>query len=173
MKQSRNSQSGFTLVEAIVATLILAVGIVAVTNLMVWAASSNEIGNLTTVAAAEASETLERLKAVDYYTLMPPANPVAQGSLTADAGAANATPTITPDIFVGGVLTYHMYRQVPGVGIVRTRWTVTPAAGGGNTTLGSPILTFITVQSQVMVRLGGQLSQSTFSTWRACTNAGC
>ncbi|MFI5183967.1 MAG: prepilin-type N-terminal cleavage/methylation domain-containing protein [Vicinamibacteria bacterium] len=169
MNKQKDAQAGFTLVEALVAIVILATGIVAVTNLMVYAASSNQIGSLTTATAAEASTTLDRLKSVDYFTLINPVTSTAlQGSLAADTGAANATPSATTDIFVGGVLTYHMYRQVPGVGIIRSRWTIQPFNNGPT------LYCLITVQSQaVTARLGGQLSQSQFATWRSCTSQGC
>ena len=107
--------------------MILAVGLVAVTNLFVVAAASNQIGNLTTATATEASQTLERLKSVDFLTvLVPPGAPTNQGSLVADTGPANAVPSATTDVFVGGVppLTYHMYRTIPSLGVIRTRWTI-------------------------------------------------
>ena len=160
------TQAGFTLVEALIAIVILAVGLVAISNLFLVAASSNQIGNLTTATAAEASETLERLKAIDFLTTLS-AGGASQGSLIADVGAANTTPSLTPDIFVGGALTYHMYRTVPGLGVIRTRWTIQLNSS-------SPTLTaFIVVESQANSRLGSTLSLSQFSTWRSCTAPGC
>ncbi len=168
MNKQKDAQAGFTLVEALVAIVILAVGIVAVTNLMVYAASSNQIGSLTTATAAEASTTLDRIKSVDYFTLVnPPTSIALQGDLLNDAGPANATPSTTTDIFVGGVLTYHMYRLVPGVGLIRTRWTIQPFNNGPT------LYSLITVESQSSSRLGGDLSKSRFVTWRSCTSQGC
>src|SRR5204863_2278147 len=42
---SRGSEAGFTLVEALVAIVILVFGLIAVTNLMLVAASSNSVAN--------------------------------------------------------------------------------------------------------------------------------
>lgn len=159
-------QQGFTLVEALIAIVILMVGLVAVTNLLLVAASSNQIGNLTTATSAEASETLERLKTLDYLTVLT-AGGASQGSLTADVGPANTTPTVTPNIRVGGALTYHMYRSIPSLGVVRTRWTIQLNNTGPTQTA------FIMVESQALQQLGGDLSRAQFSTWRACTSQGC
>ena len=158
------SQSGFTLIEALIAVVILAFGLIAVTNLLIVAAASNQIGNMSTATAAEAAETLERLKAVTFNTLAP------GGDLTIDAGAANPMPGAPPapqsDIFVGGALTYHKYRGLPGVGTVRTRWVIT------NPVALTPTR-FITVESQAIGPFGGRLSRAQFSTFRACTGNGC
>jgi len=177
---ANDPQAGFTLIEALIAIVILSVGLIAVTNLFLVAAMSNEMGNLTTATATEASETLERLKSVDYLTTLAPlAGPTSQGSLTADLGAANTTPSVTPDILVGGALTYHMYRTVPGVGVIRTRWAIQSFNTSGPTAAAC-----IMVESQALgaavggvatgvPRLGGEATRSQFSSWRACTSAGC
>lgn len=159
-------QEGFTLIEALIAIVILMVGLVAVTNLLLVAATSNQIGNLTTAASAEASETLERLKTLDYLTVLA-AGGASQGSLTADVGPANTTPSVTPDIRVGAALTYHMYRSIPTLGIIRTRWTIQLNNSGPTQTA------FIMVESQALQQLGADLSKAQFSTWRACTSQGC
>jgi len=164
--RATRAEAGFSLVEALIAIVILMVGLVAVTNLLLVAATSNEIGNLTTATSAEASETLERLKTLDYLTVIA-AGGASQGSLTADVGPANATPSLTPDVRVGGALTYHMYRNVPSLGIIRTRWTIQLNTSGPTQTA------FIVVESQALQRLGSSASLSQFSTWRACTSSGC
>ena len=43
-------EAGFTLIEALVAIVILAFGLMAVTNLLVVAAASNTVGNHSTAA---------------------------------------------------------------------------------------------------------------------------
>ena len=159
------SESGFTLVEALIAIVILAFGLIGVTNLFVVAASSNQIGNISTATAAEASEVLERLKSLNFCALTP------GGDLASDAGAANPVPTppTEPDIFNGGALTYHMYRSLPGVGTLRTRWAITDLDPGP---ADSPTR-FIAVQSQALGIFGGQISRAQFTTLRTCTGNGC
>jgi prepilin-type N-terminal cleavage/methylation domain-containing protein len=99
------NEAGFTLVEALVAMVVLAVGITAVANLMLVGASSNAVGNASTASAAIASRELERLKAIDYLTL------ATGGDLETDQPGFNRDDA------------------VPGVGIVHTRWTVQAVAG--------------------------------------------
>lgn len=100
-----SSESGFTLVEALVAMLVLSVGITAVANLMIVGASSNAVGNASTASAALASREMERLKAVEYNTL------ALGGDLEADQAG------------------FSRLDAVPGVGHVNTRWLVQPVAG--------------------------------------------
>lgn len=143
----RTSEAGFTLVEALVAMVVLAVGITAVANLMLVGASSNSVGNAATASAALASRELERLKAIEYNTL-----PVG-GNLEAD----DAT-------FPG----FFRIDDVPGVGRIRTRWTVQAVAG-------TPAVRFITVRSQGEGALTGARSRAQFTVFRSCTSTtiGC
>lgn len=100
-----SSEAGFTLVEALVAMLVLSVGITAVANLMIVGASSNAVGNASTASAALASRELERLKAIEYNTL------AVGGNLDADQAG------------------FFRDDAVPGVGGIHTRWLVQPVAG--------------------------------------------
>ena len=52
---ARRTEAGFTLIEALVAIIILSFGLIAVTNLMLVAASSNTVANQGTAAAAIAT----------------------------------------------------------------------------------------------------------------------
>ena len=179
MIQSDRSQAGFTLVEALIAVVILAVGLMAVTNLFVVAAASNQVGNYGTATATVASETLEKIQALDFFFVCPqlgapqPVQPCPgpiRGSLTADVGAPNNTPEVT----VGGALTFHSVRNVAGVGgapqnqniVVRTRWVIQDATG-------ITAAYMITVQSRIDGPLGGSISQAQFTGFRACTAPGC
>src|SRR5688572_2444174 len=65
----RAQERGFTLVEALIAMVILVFGIIAVTNLLIVAASSNNVANQGTAATTAATEALERLKAQPFHTL--------------------------------------------------------------------------------------------------------
>jgi Tfp pilus assembly protein PilV len=159
MKPSRrpSGEAGFTLIEALIAIIVLVFGLIAITNLFVVATASNQIGNLTTAAAVRSSETLEKLKSIPFTALAP------GGSLTADAGTANTT----PEVLVGGALTYHCQENVTGVGLVRSRWLVSATNAAGNDVY------FITVRSEVDGPFGRQLSRAEYSTFRTCTTRGC
>jgi prepilin-type N-terminal cleavage/methylation domain-containing protein len=102
-RPAAGAQAGFTLVEALIAMVILSFGLIAVTNLMLVAATSNTVANQGTAAASIASQQLEQLKALGF------SDPglTAGGDLEADAAG------------------YAMDIPVPGVGNVHTRWLIT------------------------------------------------
>jgi prepilin-type N-terminal cleavage/methylation domain-containing protein len=96
-------QAGFTLVEALIAMVILSFGLIAVTNLMLVASTSNTVANQSTAATSIASQQLEQLK------ILPFADPglTTGGDLDNDAAG------------------YFAEVQVPGVGAIHTRWLIT------------------------------------------------
>lgn len=171
MRTSHRNEAGFTLVEALIAIVILAVGLAAVTNLFLVGGTSNQTGNHMSATTAEAIETLEALKAIPFGNLTP------GGNLTADLPAACqpdclATPDLCPTQCVVGdpVPNFNFYRTVPGVGLIRTRWLIAnpiPNAGG------APVC-HITVRSESTAPIaGGFRSRAEFTTFRTCTTAGC
>lgn len=156
-------EAGFTLIEALVATVILSVGLIAVANLFVVATASNSIGNLTTATTTEATEVMERLKAVPFNTLFAAAGGGATvGSLTADLPGANATSSV----IVGGVLQFNCRETLPGIGVVVSRWTLS------RPDLATQDMLFITVRSESQARLG-RPARAEFTTFRTCTSTGC
>jgi type IV pilus modification protein PilV len=142
-ERARSPQAGFTLIEALVAMFILSFGIAAIANLMLVAASSNSVGNATTASAAIASREMERLKAVPYNTL------TVGGDLNNNAAG------------------FFREDNVPGVGFIRTRWTVTQT--------NDPQVRFITLRSQAEGALTGARSRAQFTVFRSCTSTalGC
>lgn len=167
-RPARSGESGFTLVEALIAIVILVFGLIAVANLMVVATSSNQIALYTTIASAEASETLERLHAMPFVNLQAgggthdPVNPWNPANWTSDLPGTNAS----RDVLVTGTFQFNARRRVPGVGTVVTRWKVIdPGAGGAQTR-------YILVRSEVEALFGrGAVAQ--FSTFRACVALSC
>jgi prepilin-type N-terminal cleavage/methylation domain-containing protein len=162
------ADSGFTLIEALVAIVILSFGLMAVTNLLIVAAASNTVGNHSTAATTLASETLERLKSRTFTSL------TAGGDV--DAGTmgnisnCNETPTLPPaapntaECVVTG--NFNMRRDIPGVGAILTFWEIRQIDGQ---TL------FIRVRSQSTAALAGARSRAEFTTFRSCTSTsiGC
>jgi len=146
--RERSGEAGFTLVEALVAIVVLVFGLIAVTNLMLVAASSNSVANQGTAATSAASEALEALKAKPW------------GDASLSIGGS-----LTADVPVGGI-NYFTNRWMPGVGRINTRWTIENVAG-------SPDTLFITVQSQGTGALSVGRSRAVFTTIRACTVVPC
>ncbi len=165
---SRSPEAGFTLIEALIAMVIMIFGLIAVSNLFVVATTSNQIALYTTVATAEANETLERLMAVPFTQLQSggqthdPANPWNPANWTSDLPSANST----RDVISGGNFQFNARRTVPGVGQVVTRWKIIDPAAGGTPTR------YILVRSEVQAFFGrGATAQ--FTTFRACVAQSC
>jgi type II secretory pathway pseudopilin PulG len=133
-------EAGFTLVEALVAIVILVFGLIAVTNLLVVAASSNSVANQSTAATAAAAQTMEQLRAVAFNTL------VVGGDVNTDA--------------VGFVRD----DAIAGVGVIHTRWQIQNVAPVNARAL------FISVRSEGTGALSRARSRAEFTTIRTCTN---
>jgi hypothetical protein len=152
------SEAGFTLIEALVAVLVLVVGIQGVANLMVVASTSNSVANHSSAATAQATETLERLKALPFAQLTP------GGDLDNDVpGPCNSE---LADCFPAPLTQYSMFRDVPGVGQIRTRWLVRQAQTAAT-------MLQITVRSESVAPMMEIRSRAEFTTYRSCTAAGC
>jgi len=108
-ENSKHDQAGFTLIEALLAMVILAFGLIAITNLLIVAASSNSVGNMSSAATALASQQIELLKAQTFTNIVP------GGSLTADQTG------YFRDDSIDGVATFH------------TRWQVVQITGDQQT----------------------------------------
>ena len=136
-------EAGFTLVEALVAIVILVFGLIAVTNLLVVAASSNSVANQSTAATAAAAQTMEQLRAVAFDTL------AVGGDVNADSGAC---------------CTWWRDDAILGVGVIHTRWQIQAV---------NPVnarARFISVRSEGTGALSRARSRAEFTTIRTCTN---
>jgi type II secretory pathway pseudopilin PulG len=136
------TDAGFTLVEALVAIVILVFGLIAITNLMLVAASSNSVANQSTAAASIATQTLEELK------MRPFGDPLLQagGSLTSDQAA--------------GGTNYYGDSMIDGVGTIHTRWQIV------DVDTAVPPVKFIAVRSEGTGVLSRGRSRAEFTTFR-------
>jgi Tfp pilus assembly protein PilV len=149
-------EAGFTLIEALTAIVILSFGLMAVTNLLIVAASSNAVANQSTAATNSASQVLEQLRSVSFQNLKK------GGDLGEDKGtippvACNA-PLVMP------TPTYNCNDDIPGVGRIHTRWTIE------DTNPPNTQARFITVRSDGTGALTGARARAQFTTIRTCTN---
>ena len=149
----RNAQSGFTLVETLVAIVVLVFGLIAVTNLLLVAAGSNALGNQGTAAVTSSTTVMDMLKRTSFANLAP-------GGMAWEwppaAAKACGDPTLT-------VNDWHCSEFVRGVGLVHTHWWITATA--------EPRLLSINTRSQGLGALTSERSRALFTTFRACTNS--
>lgn len=146
-------EAGFTLVEALVAIVILVFGLMAVTNLMLVAASSNTVANQGTAATTSASQALDFLKTIPFLNLPPTG-----GSFVVPATSTTNCATLTPTTIV---TVFDCFDDVPGVGRVVTQWTIASP---------EPRVRFIRVRSEGTGALAGARSRSEFTLIRTCTD---
>jgi type II secretory pathway pseudopilin PulG len=150
------AEAGFTLVEALVAVVVLVFGLMAVTNLLLVAASSNSVANQSTAAVASATRAMDMLRVTTYDELDD-----TPGGMTFDPSDAAGCKACTDETLV--FTDWHCSEEVPGVGTVHTHWWVTATA--------DPRLLHIRVRSEGTGALAGARSRAEFTTFRSCTNS--
>jgi len=156
-------QAGFTLIEALVAMVVLSFGLMAVTNLMLVAASSNTVANQGTAAVTSATRIMDMLKSTSYMNGLPP------GPFTANLAPGGIAWEPTPgggrDCNVPNLLwnEWHCDEFIPGVGTLHTHWWITATA--------DQRLLHVRVRSEGTGALAGARSRSEFTTFRSCTNS--
>jgi type II secretory pathway pseudopilin PulG len=150
----RSRESGFTLVETLVAIVVLVFGLMAVTNLMLVAATSNTVANQASAATTSASQVMDLLRSTAW------ANTIVGGNLNAD------TTSPSPDCraLTNPLTAYNCDDNIPGVGTVKTRWQITAAVG-------TVRMVQITVRSEGQGALAGARSRATFTTYKTCTQS--
>ncbi len=154
----RRAEAGFTLVEALVAIVVLVFGLMAVTNLMLVAASSNSVANQSTAAVASATRAMDLLK-VTSFGVLATGGTVGPGGTpfdVTDGGKQCSDPTLALN-------EWHCSETVPGVGVIHTHWWITATADRR--------LLYIRVQSEGTGALAAARSRAEFTTFRSCTNA--
>jgi len=160
-QRRRDAEAGFTLVEALTAIVVLVFGLMAVTNLMLVAASSNSVANQGTAATTSASRILDMLKATRHSDL----------ALGGDVDAAFSAAVAPCEGALPG--DFVCRDDIPGVGRIFTRWAITsvnvwdPDPASGN----AKELLYIRVRSEGMGAMAGARSRAEFTTFRSCTDS--
>lgn len=149
----RARQAGFTLVEALVAMVVLTFGLMAVTNLMLVAASSNTVANQGTAAVTSATRIMDMVKSTSYANLVP-------GGIAWETAPGGGLDCNDPAVLVTD---FHCDEFIQGVGTLHTHWWVTATP--------DPRLLHVRVRSEGMGALAGARSRSEFTTFRSCTNS--
>jgi hypothetical protein len=148
--RERSEEAGFTLIETLIAIIILVFGLIAISNLFIVAGSMNTVANHSSATAAIASEVMDRLRAVPFDNLTPgPVNTDQQLNLRPVATLNGPNPssiiTLSLNFPESGCMEpqskcveddrllqgYDLLRTVPGVGLIQAKWQiidVSPAA---------------------------------------------
>ena len=151
--QPRAGEAGFTLIEALIAIVVLVFGLMAVTNLMLVAASSNTVANQGTAAVTSATRVMDIIKSTSYANLAP-------GGMAWEAVPGGGLDCNDPAV---AVTDFHCDEFIPGVGTLHTHWWI---AGTPD-----PRLLHVRVRSEGLGALAGARSRSEFTTFRSCTNS--
>lgn len=109
---------GFSLIEVLVAIVILTVGLLSLAQMMVLSTNANTLSGRMTSCSALAKQQLERLKAAPFYTPGPPNRNV----LLVAGGDLNNT--------VNGYSQFYDLNGLPTNGgpMFETRWVITDVA---------------------------------------------
>jgi prepilin-type N-terminal cleavage/methylation domain-containing protein len=156
---TRSGERGFTLIEAMVAMVILMFGIAAVSNLMVIAGSSNTVANHSTAATAAATRQMELLKTTTFANLVP------GGSVITDtpAGVSPFCDAVPAGTYHCNTPTSGANAEFQGVGRMHVRWAVTAIAGS------TPPTMFIEVAAESEAPAVGSRSRASFTSFRTLT----
>jgi len=151
---ARASEAGFTLIEALISIVVLVFGLIAVTNLLLVAATSNMVASQATAATTAASRVLDTLKTTTFDSLVP------GGSLAvALSGGTPSCDAATPVLLAA----FECRDDVDGVGLMHVRWVVTATA--------EPRLLFIQVQAEGQGVFAAGRTLADFTTFRSCTDS--
>lgn len=145
----RNGEAGFTLSEALIATLILMFGLASIFNLMITATTSNNVANRASAATMIAAQQLEVLRATPFSQL------VDTDPNSLDLPCDPAAPVACS------------FTEVEGVGSMETRWLIR--------TLTNANLRFLQVRTEPRGFRARQ-AMADLTTIRSCTfgvAAGC
>ena len=133
------AEEGFTIVEVLIAIVVLVFGLIAVTNLFLVAGSSNAVANQATAATDVAAGILEGFKNQSWNTITPVTM------------AAGGSPQRTD--------------KIVGVGVINSYWSITDVNDVGSTVR----VKFIRVRSEGASRLSRGRSRAELTTYRTCT----
>ena len=164
--RAARAEAGFTLIEALIAIVVLSVGLIAVTNLLVVGAASNTIGNHTTNTTTIASEVIERIRNIPFAAGDPPL-PLLQvsppGAIDAPLDGTTCNDNVPASNPANDCVrpgNFQLFKDVPGVGRVHATWEIVAVDGQ---TL------YIRVRAESESGIARRRSRAEFTTVRSCT----
>ena len=145
LRQKRSSEAGFSIMEALLATMILIFGLASIFNLMIMTTTSGTVANQASAATMLAARRLEMLRATRFAAL---------GASPGDTLENQTAP-------------FFEITDVEGVGRFETRWRIQ--------TMGNNNSLFIQVRSQAQGFRGRQsrAEMTSVRTCTLGTTGGC
>ena len=112
--EQRANDDGFSLIEVLIAIVILTIGLLSLAQMMVLSTNANTLSGKMTSCSALANENMERLKATPFFS-----NPAAftRNAALVAGGDINAT--------VGGYSATYDSNGNPGGNVYLVRWQIT------------------------------------------------
>jgi len=92
------STKGFSLIEVMIALIILAVGLLALMTMQIVSIRANAFSSEMTYASMLAQSRFERLRNMDYASIAPTAGPITDEIINADAKTKGISYTILRDV---------------------------------------------------------------------------
>jgi prepilin-type N-terminal cleavage/methylation domain-containing protein len=90
-----SDRGGFTLIEVMVALIILTVGVLGLAGTTVWVVRQSTLAELTTERAAAVQAVVEQLRASDYTTLVDGSDSVGRFDVSWTVASANRSKLVT------------------------------------------------------------------------------
>ena len=153
MRTKPSQEAGFTLIETLIAIIILVFALMGITNLMLMATSSNYVASQGTAATAVASQQMELLQAIPFDTLN-----TRHGGSVQEVDFPTSDPPDQCDGHTPAAGEYSCWTRIPGVAKIYAAWTIAPTA--------EPTVLFISVRAQAVDTLGARRSTVTLTTLR-------
>lgn len=159
-REARPAEAGFTLIEALIAILILIFGVAAIANLMVVAGTSNTAANHSTAATIAATEQMDLLKAVPYAQLVPGQMLGDEpGRLTFDVPPGGTCGSVPATALTCTIVRSEVGSTVSGGATIHVRWRIVALPGSTTTR-------FIEVQAQSLAPAMAVRSRAWLTTFR-------
>ena len=123
-----NRQSGFTLIEVMIALVILAVGLLALATMQIVSIRSNAFSSEMTYATMLAQSRLEQIRNMDYDDLTPSSSTT--DTVPASASTKGMAYTVERTVSADDVPAANMKTVT-----LEIKWTGAPAGSAGSSTV--------------------------------------
>jgi type IV pilus assembly protein PilV len=134
MRDRNEKQKGFSLIEMMIASMVLMIGVISVGSLIGYAISSNFSSKNNTIATAAAERQMEQLRSLSFNSLVDGGNTLdSSGNITFTGSAVSgysATVSLTDSDQIGKTVSYDVRWNITSVNGLK-KITVAARRSGG------------------------------------------